>query len=125
MARGKYARRRSDGGGKISDDEEKGLVLREWLLRQKRNGNLLLAALERFATDLRRHKARGSYATARRTAELLRNFVGGSRWSTAAVLVRRVKEVGRTLTKAQPIELAVGNIVRVSRGKGTGGRGEE
>jgi len=85
--------------------------LEQWLGTQ-RHGDMLWAAIQRTASDLRRHKLRGSYDVAKRTAELLRNFVGGSRWPTAAVLMERIKELGRFLSRAQPIELTVGNIVR-------------
>jgi len=38
--------------------------------------------------------------------------VSSARWSSAQAVMERVQEVGKILVKAQPLELAIGNIVR-------------
>ncbi|KAL5663837.1 hypothetical protein ACJX0J_023945, partial [Zea mays] len=61
-------------------------------------------------------KVEGSHAVARQTAELLRSVVSqhrmGSSANQAATLADAVRAVGEQLIAANPIELAVGNIVR-------------
>lgn len=58
----------------------------------------------------------GSHAVARQTAELLRSVVSqhrmGSSANQAAALADAVRAVGEQIIAANPIELAVGNIVR-------------
>ncbi|WOL11997.1 hypothetical protein Cni_G20761 [Canna indica] len=68
-----------------------------------------------FVLKLRRRKIEGSQATAKQTAELLRQVVSQQRMpytNQAAALIDAVKAVGEQLIAANPIELAVGNIVR-------------
>eukprot|EP00897_Mesotaenium_endlicherianum_P002733 jgi/Mesen1/2488/ME000159S01624 len=57
----------------------------------------------------------GSLDTAKRTAELLRQVVSHQRLPAtgqAAALLDAIKNVGRRLTAGNPIELAVGNVVK-------------
>lgn len=54
----------------------------------------------------------GSNRTAIETASLLRTVISNSRWSTAASLIQLIREIAVRIIKAQPIEFAVGNIIR-------------
>ncbi|KAF3972289.1 hypothetical protein CMV_004201 [Castanea mollissima] len=68
-----------------------------------------------LVSKLRRRKVEGSSATARLTAELLRSVISQSKLPTTnqpAALIDAVRDVGEKLIAANPIELAVGNIVR-------------
>ncbi|KAF2913421.1 translation initiation factor eIF-2B subunit beta isoform X1 [Oryza sativa Japonica Group] len=68
-----------------------------------------------FVLKLKRRKVEGSHAVARQTAELLRSVVSQHRMGStnqAAALADAVRGVGEQLIAANPIELAVGNIVR-------------
>ncbi|TVU30934.1 hypothetical protein EJB05_22588 [Eragrostis curvula] len=68
-----------------------------------------------FVLKLKRRKVEGSHAVARQTAELLRSVVSQHRMGStnqAATLADAVRAVGQQLIAANPIELAVGNIVR-------------
>eukprot|EP00948_MAST-09A_sp_MAST-9A-sp1_P002635 g2635.t1 len=96
-------------GGRLARREKDSLEV--WLTSQKKSGRHHLAAIYQLASDLKRRKVRGSYASAKKTAVLLRNFVGGSKWETPAILVKRIKQVGRILSEAQPMELTIQNIV--------------
>ncbi|TXG49071.1 hypothetical protein EZV62_024946 [Acer yangbiense] len=60
-------------------------------------------------------KIEGSQATARQTAELLRSVISQQRvpyTNQAGALIDAMKVVGEQLIAANPVELAVGNIVR-------------
>ncbi|CAM0956986.1 unnamed protein product [Alopecurus aequalis] len=68
-----------------------------------------------FVLKLKRRKLEGSHAVARQTAELLRSVVSQHRMGStnqAAALADAIRAVGEHLIAANPIELAVGNIVR-------------
>nr|DAD29398.1 TPA_asm: hypothetical protein HUJ06_030866 [Nelumbo nucifera] len=68
-----------------------------------------------FVIKLKRRKVEGSHATARQTAELLRSVISQQRvpyTNQAGALIDAVKAVGEQLVAANPVELAVGNIVR-------------
>ncbi|XP_021306578.1 translation initiation factor eIF-2B subunit beta isoform X2 [Sorghum bicolor] len=69
-----------------------------------------------FVLKLKRRKVEGSHAVARQTAELLRSVVSQHRMvssaNQAAALADAVRAVGEQLIAANPVELAVGNIVR-------------
>lgn len=68
-----------------------------------------------FVNKLKKRKIEGSQATARQTAELLRSVISQQRipyTNQAAALIDAVKAVGEQLIAANPVELAVGNIVR-------------
>ena len=54
----------------------------------------------------------GSNRTAIETANLLRTVISNSRWSNAASLIQLIREIAVRIIKAQPIEFAVGNIIR-------------
>ncbi|TEB19281.1 Small GTPase, partial [Perkinsus sp. BL_2016] len=54
----------------------------------------------------------GSNRTAIETANLLRTVISNSRWSSAASLIQIIREIAVRIIKAQPIEFAVGNIIR-------------
>uniref|UniRef100_A0A804L9B0 Translation initiation factor eIF2B subunit beta n=1 Tax=Musa acuminata subsp. malaccensis TaxID=214687 RepID=A0A804L9B0_MUSAM len=75
----------------------------------------LQALVTDFVLKLKRRKIEGSQATAKQTAELLRQVVSQQRMpytNQASVLIDAVRAVGEQLIAANPIELAVGNIVR-------------
>ncbi|CAM6113365.1 unnamed protein product [Calypogeia fissa] len=74
------------------------------------------ALVEDFITKLNRRQVEGSLDTAKLTAKLLRQVISHQRIppsaQSAAILIDAVKSVGVRLIAANPIELAVGNIVR-------------
>lgn len=68
-----------------------------------------------FVLKLKRRKIEGSHASARQTAELLRSVISQQRLpytNQAAILIDAIQAVGEQLVAANPVELAVGNIVR-------------
>ncbi|KAF8395654.1 hypothetical protein HHK36_019604 [Tetracentron sinense] len=73
------------------------------------------ALVNEFVIKLKRRKVEGSHATARQTAELLRSAISQQRLpyrNQAGALIDAVNAVGEQLISANPVELAVGNIVR-------------
>ena len=72
----------------------------------------VVAQLTAFQTALKRRSERGSFRTAKLTAEFFRNLVGTVRWENTAQLIGTVKRIGRLLVETQPRELAIGNITR-------------
>uniref|UniRef100_A0A2P2LDV5 Translation initiation factor eIF2B subunit beta n=2 Tax=Rhizophora mucronata TaxID=61149 RepID=A0A2P2LDV5_RHIMU len=73
------------------------------------------ALVNDFVLKLRRRKIEGSQATARQTAELLRSVISQQRvpyTNQAGALIDAIRAVGEQLIAANPVELAVGNIVR-------------
>ncbi|XP_061995468.1 uncharacterized protein LOC133713442 [Rosa rugosa] len=68
-----------------------------------------------FIMKLKKHKIEGSQATAKQTAELLRSVISSQRvpyTNQAGALIDAVRAIGEQLIAANPVELAVGNIVR-------------
>ncbi|CAH8356445.1 unnamed protein product [Eruca vesicaria subsp. sativa] len=68
-----------------------------------------------FVNKLRKRKIEGSQATARCTVELLKSVVSHHRLpraNQASALIDAVRGVGAQLVAANPVELAVGNVVR-------------
>lgn len=65
-----------------------------------------------ISKSIRFRQITGSNRTAIETANLLRTVISNSRWSTAASLLQLIREIAIRIIKAQPIEFAVGNIVR-------------
>lgn len=68
-----------------------------------------------FVNKLKKRKIEGSQATARMTAELLRSVISHQRvpyTNQAEALMDAIRAVAVQLIAANPIELAVGNIVR-------------
>ncbi|KAL5539321.1 hypothetical protein UlMin_042268, partial [Ulmus minor] len=73
------------------------------------------ALVNEFLVELKKRKIEGSQATAKQTAELLRSVISQQRVpysNQAGALIDAVKAIGEQLIAANPIELAVGNIVR-------------
>uniref|UniRef100_A0A803NBC9 Translation initiation factor eIF2B subunit beta n=1 Tax=Chenopodium quinoa TaxID=63459 RepID=A0A803NBC9_CHEQI len=73
------------------------------------------ALVNDFVNKLRKRKIEGSQATAKHTAEFLRSVISQQRipyTNQAGALIDAVKAVGEQLIAANPVELAVGNIVR-------------
>ncbi|KAJ6844781.1 translation initiation factor eIF-2B subunit beta-like isoform X1 [Iris pallida] len=73
------------------------------------------ALVNDFVLNLKRRRIEGSHATARQTAEVLRSVVSQQRLTAAGqanALIDAVRAVGEQLIAANPVELAVGNIVR-------------
>ncbi|XP_020212354.1 translation initiation factor eIF-2B subunit beta [Cajanus cajan] len=68
-----------------------------------------------FLNQLKKRKIEGSQATAKQTAELLRSVISQQRvphTNQTTALINAVRAVGEQLIAANPVELAVGNIVR-------------
>ncbi|CAL1394483.1 unnamed protein product [Linum trigynum] len=73
------------------------------------------ALVNDFLNKLKKRKIEGSQATAKQTAELLRSVISQQRvpyTNQAGALIDSVRAIGEQLIAANPIELAVGNIVR-------------
>ncbi|KAL1811701.1 hypothetical protein ACET3Z_021766 [Daucus carota] len=74
------------------------------------------AQVNDFVVKLQKRKIEGSKATAKLTAELLRSVISQQRIphgsNQASVIIEAVRGVGEQLIRANPVELAVGNIVR-------------
>jgi translation initiation factor eIF-2B subunit beta len=68
--------------------------------------------VEAFVLRLKRREVGGSNAVAFHTAELLRAIVSRRKYATVTELLTMVRNVGKALEAAHPIELACGNIVR-------------
>ncbi|KAK1360451.1 Translation initiation factor eIF-2B subunit beta [Heracleum sosnowskyi] len=73
------------------------------------------AQVNDFVVKLQKRKIEGSKTTAKLTAELLRSVISQQRMpqtNQAAALIQAIRAVGEQLIRANPVELAVGNIVR-------------
>ncbi|KAL4203768.1 hypothetical protein AMTRI_Chr01g129660 [Amborella trichopoda] len=73
------------------------------------------ASVNELISKLKRRQVEGSHATAKETAILLRTVVSqhrGPNANQASSFIDAVKAVGSQLITANPVELAVGNIVR-------------
>ncbi|XP_076889400.1 uncharacterized protein LOC143540148 [Bidens hawaiensis] len=73
------------------------------------------ALVSDFLNNLEKRKIEGSKTTAKLTAELLRSVISQQRLpnlNQAGALIHAIKAIGEQLTKANPVEVAVGNIVR-------------
>lgn len=60
----------------------------------------------------RRELSHGSYGLARRTVEVLREFITQRRWSTAKDLIELVRAAGKQMESGRPGEYIVGNMAR-------------
>ncbi|PRP82595.1 hypothetical protein PROFUN_04900 [Planoprotostelium fungivorum] len=66
-----------------------------------------------FISALKRRQIKGSWHVARETIEILRLAIGKkTRLATLGELITFVKQVGCALVEVQPLEFAIGNIVR-------------
>ncbi|XP_076889401.1 uncharacterized protein LOC143540149 [Bidens hawaiensis] len=73
------------------------------------------ALVSDFLNNLEKRKIEGSKTTAKLTAELLRSVISHQRLpnlNQAGALIHAIKAIGEQLTKANPVEVAVGNIGR-------------
>ncbi|KAG4974536.1 hypothetical protein JHK87_031357 [Glycine soja] len=73
------------------------------------------ALVNDFVNLLKKRRIEGSQATAKQTAVLLRSVISQQRvphTNQATVLINAVRAVGEQIIDVNPIELAVGNIVR-------------
>ncbi|CAN0863480.1 Translation initiation factor eIF-2B subunit beta [Linum grandiflorum] len=73
------------------------------------------ASVNDFLNKLKKRKIEGSQATAKLTAEILRSVISQHRvphTNQAGALIDAVAAIGQQLMAANPVELAVGNIVR-------------
>ncbi|PHJ24097.1 eukaryotic translation initiation factor [Cystoisospora suis] len=68
--------------------------------------------IDALILQLRRRELHGSHQAARRTAEVLRRVVDIYPWTTTQGLIEVVKQVGRRLIRANPMEFLVANVVR-------------
>ncbi|MCE0480926.1 hypothetical protein HAX54_038157 [Datura stramonium] len=85
--------------------------------RFKFNKNMpdMHALADEFIIKLKKRKIEGSKATAKLTAEVLRSCISQQRLphtNQAAALIDAIRAIGEKLIAANPVELAVGNIVR-------------
>lgn len=71
-----------------------------------------LQSVEAFVSQLKRLQIVGSNRTALETAHLLRTVISQSRWNNAATLIATIKQLAVRLVRAQPVEFAVGNVIR-------------
>jgi translation initiation factor eIF-2B subunit beta len=62
--------------------------------------------------SLRRRELAGSFKVALATAELMKVVVSAAKWNSAQSVMEQVREIGKMLIDAAPLELAIGNIVR-------------
>eukprot|EP00741_Cyanophora_paradoxa_P020969 tig00021319_g20243.t1 len=69
------------------------------------------SALETFVTQLRRREFTDTAVLALKTCELCRLTVSG-RWSNAQQLMDIIKQAGRKLGAANPVDIVVGNTIR-------------
>mmetsp|Transcript_1870 Transcript_1870/g.2410 ORF Transcript_1870/g.2410 Transcript_1870/m.2410 type:complete len:349 (-) Transcript_1870:575-1621(-) len=66
-----------------------------------------------FITSLKRRQIEGSFNVAKETAEIMRMTIAKSnRFHTLNEVITHIKETGRRLIAANPLEFAVGNIIR-------------
>ncbi|KAK9459861.1 uncharacterized protein V1516DRAFT_703691 [Lipomyces oligophaga] len=68
--------------------------------------------IETFIAQMKRRQIKGSQDVAQATAQLLLRVVSAARWTHIEQLITQIKVVGRKIQRAQPRELACGNIVR-------------
>eukprot|EP01088_Endostelium_zonatum_P017020 TRINITY_DN4838_c0_g1_i1.p1 TRINITY_DN4838_c0_g1~~TRINITY_DN4838_c0_g1_i1.p1 ORF type:complete len:373 (-),score=77.84 TRINITY_DN4838_c0_g1_i1:103-1221(-) len=61
---------------------------------------------------LRRRELAGSFNVAKATVEIMKVVISAVRWTNAKEILEEVKKNGLILAQAQPLELAIGNIVR-------------
>jgi translation initiation factor eIF-2B subunit beta len=69
-------------------------------------------AADALAVQLKRGEVTGSGVCATATAELLRASINRGRFSSTREMIAIVAAIGRKLIAAQPLELAIGNMVR-------------
>lgn len=69
-------------------------------------------SVDHFVGQLKRRQVFGSNHTALETAQLVRTVISSCRWNNASSLITNVRELAVRLIKAQPVEFAVGNILR-------------
>lgn len=69
-------------------------------------------SVDHFVSQLKRRQIYGSNQTALETAQLLRTVISNARWTNAASLLGHIREVAVRLIGAQPVEFAVGNVLR-------------
>ena len=69
-------------------------------------------AWEAFTEKLKRRQMRGSYQCATETLVFLQGLIGNTKFEHAQDMLDCVRAVGAELADAQPMELAIGNMVR-------------
>jgi translation initiation factor eIF-2B subunit beta len=70
------------------------------------------SSVDSLISKLKRRTVVGSFHCAKETLLVLRNIASQSKWSNVQELLDKIKMYGAKLSNAQPIELAVGNMVR-------------
>eukprot|EP01114_Cavostelium_apophysatum_P021428 TRINITY_DN7469_c0_g1_i1.p1 TRINITY_DN7469_c0_g1~~TRINITY_DN7469_c0_g1_i1.p1 ORF type:complete len:361 (-),score=62.78 TRINITY_DN7469_c0_g1_i1:18-1100(-) len=65
-----------------------------------------------FSTAIKRRHLEGSFNVAKETAEIVRLKISKTRFNTLDDLLASIKETGKRLAAIQPLEFAIGNIVR-------------
>eukprot|EP01101_Sappina_pedata_P012406 TRINITY_DN8521_c0_g1_i1.p1 TRINITY_DN8521_c0_g1~~TRINITY_DN8521_c0_g1_i1.p1 ORF type:complete len:365 (-),score=128.66 TRINITY_DN8521_c0_g1_i1:7-1101(-) len=79
---------------------------------RKTNTSIADKLLQSALPRLRRNQIVGSYAVANFIAKLFEKLIGEHEWKSSQHLIDIVRNVGRQLSEAQPLELAIGNVVR-------------
>ena len=75
--------------------------------------NQLETRLQKFSLQLKRQQISGSYPVAKEAAEILRILISKLKFEpNLNHVLEIVREIGKTLQRANPLEFAVGNIVR-------------
>jgi len=65
-----------------------------------------------FTTALKRRQVEGSFIVAKETAEIMRLLISKQKFHNLNELLISIKEAGKRLVKAAPLELTIGNTVR-------------
>jgi len=69
-------------------------------------------SIRQFAIALRRREVRGSYEVARQTALMIRKLLGSWPLESTKDAIQLLHHVGAVLSRAQPVEVSLGNIIR-------------
>eukprot|EP01103_Thecamoeba_quadrilineata_P019603 TRINITY_DN8010_c0_g1_i1.p1 TRINITY_DN8010_c0_g1~~TRINITY_DN8010_c0_g1_i1.p1 ORF type:complete len:357 (+),score=71.99 TRINITY_DN8010_c0_g1_i1:31-1071(+) len=68
--------------------------------------------LHSFLAQIRRNKVVGSFNVAKKTMDLLLKAIESHKWKNTQTVMELVKDLGKKLIEAQPLELAIGNVVK-------------
>ena len=70
--------------------------------------------IDSFIADLKQGKLSSSYSVAFKTVQLLRILISTVKWAHASELIQILKEAGNRMMDAEPSEVIVGNMVRLT-----------
>eukprot|EP00002_Diphylleia_rotans_P009407 TRINITY_DN1957_c0_g1_i2.p1 TRINITY_DN1957_c0_g1~~TRINITY_DN1957_c0_g1_i2.p1 ORF type:complete len:343 (-),score=87.63 TRINITY_DN1957_c0_g1_i2:464-1492(-) len=74
--------------------------------------DIVTEEVDQFVTKLKRRHVQGSFDVTIKTFILMRDVISNARWNNAKAIMDIVRDIGRKLVAAQPLELAIGNVVR-------------